>query len=252
MNPIMREVLLIEPNYKNKYPPMGLMKISSYYKRLGDHVRFFKGDMKDLVVTLLCEDLIKILSAAFPGNSWGRHVPQLTKYIRYGKKSDIPETEEFQVFDVIDKVKLFREKFKKEDYFKNPRFDVVGITTLFTFHWKITINTINFAKRLCKDTSHVIVGGIAATIVPDYMEAETGIQPKIGILDKPGALGDDNELIIDTMPLDYSILDEIDYKYPALMPISHNMTRGCVNKCKFCAVPKLEPEYQGHIQLKTA
>ncbi|MDL2231954.1 hypothetical protein LJC63_00035 [Ruminococcaceae bacterium OttesenSCG-928-L11] len=246
----MREVLLIEPNYKNKYPPMGLMKISAYYKQLGDSVRFFKGDMKDLVVTLLCEDLLKILNAAYPENNWNRYTPELAKFIRYGKKGDIPDAEEFQEVDILDIIKLFRNKYKNEDYFKNPKFDIVGITTLFTFHWKITIDTINFAKKLCKDERHVIVGGIAATIVPDYMEAETGIRPTTGILDKPGALGDDNSLIIDTMPLDYSILDEIDYKYPASDAYFAYMTRGCTNKCAFCAVPKLEPDYQGYIQLK--
>ena len=36
-------VLLVEPNYKNKYPPMGLMKISTYHKMLEDEVRFVKG-----------------------------------------------------------------------------------------------------------------------------------------------------------------------------------------------------------------
>ena len=28
------------------------------------------------------------------------------------------------------------------------------------------------------------------------------------------------------------------------------MTRGCVNKCSFCAVPKLEPQYCDYIELK--
>ena len=37
------KVLLVEPNYKNKYPPMGLMKISTYHKLLGDEVHFVKG-----------------------------------------------------------------------------------------------------------------------------------------------------------------------------------------------------------------
>ena len=36
-------VLLVEPNYKNKYPPMGLMKISTYHKMQGDDVHFVKG-----------------------------------------------------------------------------------------------------------------------------------------------------------------------------------------------------------------
>ena len=45
-----RQILLVEPNYKNKYPPMGLMKISTYYKALGDQVTFFKGNLQDLVL----------------------------------------------------------------------------------------------------------------------------------------------------------------------------------------------------------
>lgn len=39
------KILLVEPNYKNKYPPMGLMKISTYHKNRGDEVTFFKGIM---------------------------------------------------------------------------------------------------------------------------------------------------------------------------------------------------------------
>lgn len=37
------KVLLVEANYKNKYPPMGLMKISQYHKNRGDDVYFYKG-----------------------------------------------------------------------------------------------------------------------------------------------------------------------------------------------------------------
>ncbi|WP_319526166.1 hypothetical protein [uncultured Desulfosarcina sp.] len=38
-----RNVLLVEPGYKTKFPPMGLMKISKYHKILGDSVYFVKG-----------------------------------------------------------------------------------------------------------------------------------------------------------------------------------------------------------------
>ena len=36
-------VLLVEPGYRNKYPPLGLMKLSSYHRARGDEVRFVKG-----------------------------------------------------------------------------------------------------------------------------------------------------------------------------------------------------------------
>jgi len=39
----MRQILLVEPKYRNKYPPLGLMKISTYHKLKGDHVHFVKG-----------------------------------------------------------------------------------------------------------------------------------------------------------------------------------------------------------------
>lgn len=43
----MKDILLIEPNYANKYPPLGLMKISTFHKRLGDCVVFAKGKLPD-------------------------------------------------------------------------------------------------------------------------------------------------------------------------------------------------------------
>ncbi len=40
-----KKILLIEPGYKNKYPPLGLMKIAQYHGPNGkrDNVRFIKG-----------------------------------------------------------------------------------------------------------------------------------------------------------------------------------------------------------------
>jgi hypothetical protein len=41
-----KNILLIEPGYKNKYPPLGLMKIAQYHgpSGKGDRVRFIKGE----------------------------------------------------------------------------------------------------------------------------------------------------------------------------------------------------------------
>ena len=245
-----RKVLLIEPNYKNKYPPMGLMKLATYYRMVGDDVRFYKGDMRSLAVELICDDLINHLSIIFPEIFWKDYYPTLFEFIKLGKYAILESDSIFEDEMVLDVVKEYRKKYKDKEYFTKPRFDKVGITTLFTFYWDITIDTINFAKQLCKKPEDVMVGGIMSSLLPDEVYKETGIKPFIGLLNKPGDIDADNELIIDELPLDYSILEEIDYIYPANNAYFAYMTRGCVNKCRFCAVPKLEPQYCDYINLK--
>lgn len=244
-----RKVLLIEPNYKNKYPPMGLMKIATYYRMRGDDVRFYKGDMKALAVELICEDLMENLEFVYPEINWKQYYLNMFNFIKVGRYSFL-EDDIFKDDVILDIVKEYRKKYKDKEYFKKPRFDKVGITTLFTFYWDITINTINFAKQLCKNPQDVMVGGIMSTLLPDEIFEATGIHPSIGLLDKPGDIDPDNNEIIDRLPLDYSILDETDYVYPANNAYFAYMTRGCVNKCKFCAVPRLEPEYCDYISLR--
>lgn len=245
-----RKVLLVEPNYRNKYPPMGLMKIATYYRSVGDDVRFFKGDMRTLATELICEDLLEHLSVVFSDINWKQYYPTLFEYIRIGKNAILDSEEIFSDELVRDIVKDYRKKYKNKEYFDKPRFDKVGITTLFTFYWDITIDTINFVKQLCKRPEDVMIGGIMSSLLPDEVEQATGIRPFVGLLNHPGDIDPGNDLIIDELPLDYSILDEIDYVYPANHAYFAYMTRGCVNKCKFCAVPKLEPVYCDYINLK--
>ena len=245
-----RKVLLVEPNYKNKYPPMGLMKLATYYRSQGDDVRFFKGDMKDLAAEIICEDLLNHLNIVFPEVYWNGHYPILFKFIRAGKYSILENENVFDSDDVMDAVKEYRKKYKDKDYFTNPRYDKVGITTLFTFYWDITIDTINFAKKLCKNEMDVMVGGIMSSLLPEEVYEATGIHPFVGLLSHPGDIDAGNNVIIDQLPLDYSILEEIDYIYPANDAYFAYMTRGCINKCRFCAVPKLEPDYCDYIGLK--
>lgn len=245
-----RKVLLVEPNYKNKYPPMGLMKLATYYRMVGDDVRFYKGDMRHLAVDLICEDLINHLSIVFPDVFWKNYYPTLFDFIKIGKYSILENDFLFNNEDVLDVLKEYRKKYRDKEYFSNPRFDKVGITTLFTFHWNITIDTINFAKQLCKNQNDVMVGGIMSSLLPEEVYAATGIHPFVGLLNHPGDIDEGNNLIIDELPLDYSILEEIDYIYPANNAYFAYMTRGCINHCKFCAVPKLEPQYCDYINLR--
>lgn len=171
-------VLLVEPNYKNKYPPMGLMKISTYHKMLGDEVRFVKG------------------------------------------------------FDstVDDEV-----------------WDRIYITTLFTFDFDVDIVTINHYKLLVDNIDNLYVGGIMASLMPDKIVEATGIDLShilTGLFTDTSVVGDDNDINVDELPLDYDILEQIDYKYPAGDNYFAYTTRGCPNHCSFCAVPILEPQFR--------
>ncbi len=248
----MRKVLLVEPNYKNKYPPMGLMKIATYYRRLGDDVRFFKGNLKELVLDDTYEALLKQLYANDDSIFWEKYKPQICQFISKGIQDaleEIPLVNENAI--IRDLFRYYRKYYRNEEYFlpENRIYDRVGITTLFTFYWDITIDTINFAKKLCKNENDVMVGGVMASILPDRVEQATGIRPHVGTLSTPGELDPGNDMIIDTLPLDYSILEEIDYVYPANDGYIAYMTRGCVNHCAFCAVPRLEPEYKDYLPI---
>jgi len=174
-------ILLIEPEYRNKYPPLGLMKISTFHKLQGDYVHFFKGCSKELL---------------------------------------------------------------------SKKWDRIYIATLFTFYWKKTIQTIDFYKNAVKNPNNIFVGGVMASLAGDEIEAETGVTVVRGLLDQPGMLHTKSRLIVDHLTPDYSILDEIEYKYPVSNAYFGYATRGCPNQCEFCAVPKLEPKFYGYAPLR--
>jgi len=179
----MNNILLIEPNYKNKYPPLGLMKISTFHKQMGDYVFFIKGKLPD---------------------------------------------------------KLRRKKW-----------DRVYVSTLFTFEWKETKKSIEYALSVVKDKNMVFVGGIMATMMPElFMTNFPTITLVKGLLNRDGTLGLPNEKCIDKLTPDYDILDDIDYKYPASDAYFMYTTRGCGMKCQFCAVQTLEPEYVPYISIR--
>lgn len=170
-------ILLVEPNYKNKYPPMGLMKISTYHKMLGHEVRFVKG-----------------------------FDPEVNKEV----------------------------------------WDRIYVTTLFTFDFDIDVETINHYKLLVNNINDLYVGGIMASLMPDRIVAATGIERShilTGLFTDTSVVGDDNDINVDELPLDYDILEQVDYKYPAGDNYFAYTTRGCPNHCSFCAVPILEPHF---------
>ena len=173
----MSRILLVEPAYENKYPPMGLMKISTYHKGLDDEVHFVKG-----------------IDRALASQTWDR----------------------------------------------------IYVTTLFTFYFDITIETINYYKTLVDDLDDFYVGGIMSSLMTDRVLEATGLQRRnilVGLFTDTSVVRDNNDINVDTLPLDYDILEEIDYKYPAGDNYFAYTTRGCPNHCAFCAVPILEPNF---------
>lgn len=196
--------------------------------------------------------LIDELSEELPNENWGAWFNVFCEYIWKSRDAGLQEGVSVwgkQLVTVLSKLKEYRSRYSKGDYFKFHEWNRVLVTTLFTFYADVTIETINFAKRL--DASEIQVGGIMASVVPDYIKAKTGIEPSQGVLSVRSIFNDSPiETFIDDLPLDYSILEEIDYKYPAADAFFGHMTRGCPNKCPFCAVPILEPEYQPFRTLK--
>lgn len=171
-------VLLVEPNYKNKYPPMGLMKISTYHKMRKDEVRFVKG-----------------INPIVDAEVWDR----------------------------------------------------IYVTTLFTFDFSIAVETINHYLHLVNDINSLYVGGIMASLMPDKVIEVTGIDRAhilTGLFTDTSVVGDDNDINVDQLPLDYDMLEDVEYKYPAGDNYFAYTTRGCPNHCPFCAVPILEPNFQ--------
>ena len=171
----MEKILLVEPDYKNKFPPLGLMKIATYHRNKGDTVVFYKGEA--------------------------------------------PYTQ------IISK-------------------DRVYITTLFTFHYDITLKCIShYSKYFSRES--IFIGGIAATLMASDFKRDTGINNIVkGQLVSSSALGYEDNVNIDSLPLDYDILDDISYEYPAGDNYFVHTTRGCPRGCEFCAVKTLEPEFK--------
>jgi hypothetical protein len=101
-------------------------------------------------------------------------------------------------------------------------FDEIWITTRFTFDIPFAVGLVREAKRRAK---RVWVGGISASLLPEYFERE-GVEVHRGLIPE-----------VEAFTPDYSLLGfEPEYSIT-------NTSRGCIRKCGFCMVTKLEPKF---------
>ncbi len=106
--------------------------------------------------------------------------------------------------------------------------DKIYITSLFTYAWKPVHEAIEFCMKAYPD-SEIIVGGIYATLMPEKLrkvfpliEIHTGLYPQAEEL----------------LPA-YHLLKEVERWRNWDKSIVFS-SRGCVRKCPFCVVPKIE------------
>ena len=164
-----KNILLVEPAYKNPYPPLGLMKISTWHKKKKDDVQLIKD---------------------------GPHSVTLDHFER--------------------KQRCYK---KLKDHY-----DIIYITSLFTYQAQYVIESIKYYKNRFPN-ARIRVGGIMATLMPEYIREKTGIEPHVGLL-----RGAEN-----CSP---------DYSWFPNLPCSITFaTRGCRRRCPFCAVRKHEPKF---------
>lgn len=130
--------------------------------------------------------------------------------------------------------------------------DRIYVTSLFTYDWKKVLEAVHFYRDNLFGTASdkVFVGGIAATLLPDRLYGETGISPVRGPLASARQIGEDNDVNIDELIPDYTILSQASHEYRYGDAYLARTTRGCIRRCKFCAVGKIEPVGCDYIDIK--
>lgn len=176
------KILLVEPNYRSTFPPLGLLRISAFFKSIGVQPTFVRGMNKEI---------------------------------------------------------------------RNLHWDKIYVSSLFTFELPRTVKTINYYNNSVSNPfTDIIVGGVGATLMPEYITQNSQCSVFVGTLCEPNLLGLQEPPIAGFTP-DYSILDTVDKKYTPESAYFTRVTTGCIRKCAFCAVPILEPKF-GYLESLSA
>lgn len=169
----MANILLVEPSYRSKFPPLGLLRIGRYHTDRGDSVTFVRG-----------------------------------------RDSERRKREWHRVY----------------------------VSSLFTYELPRTVETAKFYSKCVPTSDDLVIGGIGATLFPEYLKERIAARIVTGRLDLGGELDADSPPISELVPA-YELLETADYAYRPEDAYFCRTTTGCIRKCKFCAVPQLEPRF---------
>ena len=105
----------------------------------------------------------------------------------------------------------------------------IYITSLFTYSWKPVHEAAAFYRELYPD-AEIALGGIYATLMPEHAGLADVDNVHVGLFQS-----------VERFMPDYSLVP--DWESSIMFG-----TRGCIRKCAFCAVPKLEGKVWGPAQ----
>lgn len=111
--------------------------------------------------------------------------------------------------------------------------DIIYVTSLFTYAWEPVHEVVRYYSNRYSN-ARVIVGGIYASLCSEHLKASFGNRIEI----VRGLVPDIEEILPE-----YSLVPE----WKASIIFS---TRGCIRRCRFCSVPKLEPKFEAKKSIK--
>lgn len=130
----------------------------------------------------------------------------------------------------------------KVPHLKNSTWHRIYISSLFTWELPRTVATAQYYIDSLARPMDMFIGGIAATLMPDYIRERVQCTVIAGPLDKPDQLGPGSPPIAPYVP-DYDMVKDINWSYKPEDSYFCRITTGCIRKCRFCAVPRLEPTF---------
>ena len=109
------------------------------------------------------------------------------------------------------------------------KYSHVFLSTLFTYDSKKYSDCLSYYQKRCPDAKFM-VGGIFASLMPEYFEKNHGISPFVGLCPE-----------LDAEYPDLTCLDFYGIKTDRVIV---HASRGCPNSCGYCCVPKIEGPYR--------